>query len=632
MDLFVINRYNDKKESDKPHNHLSELLQKIEERKKLREQGALSEGKNFQNSEENNLLFTKSHRKSRKRKKEKINVDDGEQTDNKPEDVSINNTNDDVNAEKISMTEKSEKSINKQLENFMVLGSTNLQKKRQVKRVLPVWLARPQIISSDVSSGPKLKELKGLLDDQLIQLLKANGINKLFPVQEKLINWMQKCSEDRMKGWWVRDTCVSAPTGSGKTLAYVLPIIQYLKNQLTREIRCLIVVPVQELAAQIYKVLTTYSTQSNLKIGLISGASTLEIEQKNLIKTTERGQFISRVDILVATPGRLIDHIERTNGFSLQSLEFLVIDEADRATDWLKFIPEYHHTPPYLTIKNLNSHPIKPAQKLLFSATLSQDPEKLSRLSLFNPILFTSVSGTNQTDEDIDLDNQMNKFIGKYTSPNELIERAYESPPEYKPIVLYELIKQYQKPTDKILIFTNSGESAHRLAILLASFLEQLQINFNVSELSAQLIPKQRAQILEKFRAGESRILVSSDALARGLDIHDIKLVVSYDLPKSVKGYIHRVGRTGRAGVSGTAISILTPNQIVPFNRMLSSAHKVVPTIEHLESVESIAEKINYQSHLDKLKRTIESEQTKELEKIRLGKRRKLNNNKSNNK
>lgn len=122
--------------------------------------------------------------------------------------------------------------------------------------------------------------------------------------------------------------------------------------------------------------------------------------------------------------------------------------------------------------------------------------------------------------------------------------------------------------------------------------------------------------------------MVSSDALARGLDIPGVNLVVSYDLPKHIKGYIHRAGRTGRAGLPGTAISILTSNQIVLFNRMLNTAHKVPPTVEPLEDLESFAEEMNYQRHLELLKATIEREQMQDSERIKGMKRRRTVNKK----
>ncbi|KAK0161037.1 hypothetical protein PV327_009555 [Microctonus hyperodae] len=638
MELFVINRYEGEEgnKSNDSQNHLAELLKKIEERKKQREQ----EINNDKESINNNLSTDKNDSENKlsrrgKKSKKKSPKDENEsehlsnennsnisieQSNSRINDININDNGEVDN--KTNNNGENTKKLKKSEQNFMILGSTSHKKRKKVQRVLPKWLSNPEIISSDLNSGPKLDDFIDILDPQLMNTLRVNGINKLFPVQASLINWMIKCNQQRKLGWWPRDTCVSAPTGSGKTLAYILPIMQHLKSRLIREIRCLVVLPVHELAIQVYNVAVDYSAQMNLRVGLITGATSLEIDQKNLIKKTQRGEFVSRVDIIIATPGRLVDHIEKTEGFSLKYLEFLIIDEADRSTEWMKYIPMPHCGSTQLTIDNINRNSyIPPAQKLLFSATLSQDPERLSRFGLFQPILFTSASMTNK-DDDIDLDKEAGEFIGRYTSPSELTERAFECSAEYKPICVANLLVLDEFKNIKSLIFTNSCEAAHRLAILLGSIL--MGYNIAVDELSAKMTPKQRAGVLKKFVNGEIQVLVSSDALARGLDIAGVKLVMSYDLPKHIKGYIHRAGRTGRAGLNGTAISILTTNQLGAFNRMLVSAHKKSPIIEHIESIESFAETINYQTHLDKLKVTLDNEQIKEVERQKSAKRRKL--------
>lgn len=222
------------------------------------------------------------------------------------------------------------------------------------------------------------------------------------------------------------------------------------------------------------------------------------------ISTAERGDYNSKVDIVVATSGRLVDHIKKTKGFSLSALRFLVIDEADRATDWLQYIPYPHSKPPPLTIGNVRSGLNKPAQKILLSATLSQDPEKLSRLGLFKPILFTSaVVDFKNLDKDINLDKDLNNFTSRYGNPSELTERAFNCEPQYKPLALYSLLTEANE-IEKTLVFTNSSEAAHRLAILLRSLLVSHKIN--IGELSAQLGSKQREKILNEFTEGSIRM------------------------------------------------------------------------------------------------------------------------------
>ena len=145
--------------------------------------------------------------------------------------------------------------------------------------------------------------------------------------------------------------------------------------------------------------------------------------------------------------------------------------------------------------------PHPPATKLLFSATLSQDPEKLSRLGLFQPILFTSVLISGR-DGDVDLDKEVEDFVGRYTSPNELKERAVQCDAIHKPLALYQLLTAHE-PVEKALVFTNSGETAHRLSALLRLLLDK---NTTVDELSAQLVPKQRSDVLARFAAGSIHV------------------------------------------------------------------------------------------------------------------------------
>ncbi|XP_024876494.1 ATP-dependent RNA helicase DDX51 [Temnothorax curvispinosus] len=654
MSLFVINRYEgeSKKEVENETNHLSELLKKIEERKRQR---VGANNKSTLDDDGNNLEEPKKKKKKKllkaekaddshiegenassekivdeqivetakvstkkKKKKKKKDIESEHHSATIDKNIDLEEKDENLAQDNNDDKDTTEKEIPSQ-SNFIVLGARARKKQREVKRVLPDWLAHPEVISADLNSGSTLEELESVLDAKLMEVLRTNGITKLFPVQCSIIKWLHKCKMDRKLGWWPRDTCVSAPTGSGKTLAYVLPIVQELQTRSVPKIRCLIVLPVQELAAQVHKVMVAYTSHTNLKVGLLSGAFSFEREQSAIIKKTERGKYLSTVDIVIATHGRLLDHILKTPGFSLDSLRFLVIDEADRATEWLQYLPEPHSRAPILTLGNMRSSKIIPAQKLLFSATLSQDPEKLSRLGLFQPRLFTTV--VTDKDTDVNLDKLAGDFVGRYTSPGELTELAVECSSYDKPIVLYQLLTKHDV-IPKTLVFTNSGQTAHRLARLMQLLLSER--NVTVGELSAQLASKQRESVLGKFANAEIHVLISSDALARGLDILDVQLVVSYDLPKHIKGYIHRAGRTGRAGKLGTAVSILTANQVGIFKQMLSDAHKTVPNIEQMEL--HATAKVNYQNHLEKFKEILEKEKNESLERTKAIKRRRVTN------
>ncbi|XP_076298355.1 putative ATP-dependent RNA helicase Dbp73D [Lasioglossum baleicum] len=646
MNLFVINRYEGEKEQqdENEKQHLSDLLKRIEERKRQRATENSSDVKKskkkrnklendkldtspqqndsiYENSVQNNIELceaetTNQQKTSKKKKKKKHNVQVGknEIDENEGKDAENDGVSDQINESSAIDSNKVQEQVSVQQNDFTILGAKTKRKKLEVKRVLPDWLANPEVISMELNSGPSLEKFSTVLDSKLVEVLRNNGIGKLFPVQASMLSWLLKCNEDRKHGWWLRDTCVSAPTGSGKTLAYILPVVQILQSRLVPKVRCLIVLPSQELAAQVYKVAVMYTSHTSLKVALLSGASSFQQEQSSILKKTCKGEYMSVVDIVVATTGRLTDHILKTPGFSFADLRFLIIDEADRAADWLEYLPEHHHAPK-LNLYNLRHCKI-PAQKLLFSATLSQDPEKLNRLGLFQPILFTSVLVSDK-DEDVNLDKEVGDFIGRYTSPEELTELAVECSAEHKPVAVYEVLLR-SNSVPKTLIFTNSGDTAHRLTVLLQSFLSER--NIQIGELSAQLMSKQRETVLNKFTNGDIQVLVSSDALARGVDIPDVQLVVSYDLPKHIKGYIHRAGRTGRAGKLGTAISILTAKQVGIFKHVLSNAHKVVPNIEKLE-LDSVANAINYSNHVEKLKEELDKERNTNLQRTKATKR-----------
>lgn len=249
--MFILYRYEgeSKEEVENETSHLSELLKKIEERKKQR---IAEKNKSTLEADKNNLKEPKKKKKKhlqdakdindshikdknetneeiserteldkvwtkKKKKRKHIEIQDHSavvQETEELEEIDETFTNGKKSDDNENITEEK---ISKQ-NNFTILGAKPQKKKREVKRVLPSWLVHPEIVSVDLNSGPSLEEFDSILDAKLIEILKANGIAKLFPVQSNVIRWLHKCNMDRKLGWWVRDTCVSAPTGSGKYL------------------------------------------------------------------------------------------------------------------------------------------------------------------------------------------------------------------------------------------------------------------------------------------------------------------------------------------------------------------------------------------------------------------------------
>ncbi|XP_060074508.1 ATP-dependent RNA helicase DDX51-like [Ylistrum balloti] len=512
---------------------------------------------------------------------------------------------------------------------FPVLGNYKQKSVQKVNRVLPDWLASPNIITADLRSNTlPVAEMAGL-DTELLEQLRENNISHFFPVQMQvipmLLDTISVGGTVGKAGYWPSDICVSAPTGSGKTLAFVLPIIQALKGRVYRQVTALAVLPVKDLAVQVYKVFQTYSKGSDLKVGLLTGQKAFKLEQQTLVRRSLRG-YQSLVDIIVATPGRLVDHINQTPGFDLTSLRFLVIDEADKMMelikqDWLIRVenavyrnqrPKPEILTPYSCLK-----PHIPLQKLLFSATLSQNPEKLQQLNLFLPKLFTSVvtetqlkpSSINPVCEDdtglsVDTVGNQGEFVGKYTTPQGLSEYFVECTAATKPLILLHFLHTLM--FTNVICFVNSVEATHRLYHLI-----RLVGGKEVREFSSGQQANRRKRILKEFSNGKIDIIICTDAMARGMDIDNVKFVISYDQTPNIKTYIHRIGRTARAGKAGTAITLLQNKEFYHFKKMTREAGK--PKIREQKVSEESLEPIipAFQKALEEVPHILKAEKMK---------------------
>lgn len=288
-------------------------------------------------------------------------------------------------------------------DDFMILGDDQFQRKQKVDAFLPNWLAYPTVISRNLSQSSTPIEDLPYVSAPIKACLANLNIKHLFPVQEAVIPWILKVHA-KPDPFRPRDICVSAPTGSGKTLAYALPIVQHLSHCVDRKVRALIVLPVNELAVQVLKVFQKLCEASELKCTLLTKFVPFETEQTQLVEFFN-GAYYSKVDIVVATTGRLVEHIHATKGFCLKSLKFLVMDEADRIMEqiqnnWLYHLDSHvkEQSDSFLSGRSLPlcydelcNEASRQPHKLLFSATLSQDPEKLQSLRLFQPKLFTAI-------------------------------------------------------------------------------------------------------------------------------------------------------------------------------------------------------------------------------------------------
>lgn len=340
------------------------------------------------------------------------------------------------------------------------------------------------------------------LIDQLCEACEHLGYKKPTPIQAQAIPLA-------LQG---RDIIGLAETGSGKTAAFALPILQALMEK-QQVLHSLILAPTRELAYQIGENISALGALIGVRRAVLVGGMDMMPQAIALGK---------KPHIIIATPGRLLDHLENTKGFSLRQLKYLVMDEADRLLD-LDFGP--------ILEKILRNIPKEGRKTYLFSATMSSKVESLQRASLSNPVR-VSVSRD------------------KYQTVEKLKQSFYVIPHKHKEIWLVHVLNKFAGQTG--IIFTRTVNEAQKISIMLKS------LGFSAVPIHGQLSQNARLEALNKFRAKSKTLLVATDVAARGLDIPSMDLVINYDLPDSSKTYVHRVGRTARAGKSGVAISMVT--------------------------------------------------------------------------
>lgn len=501
-----------------------------------------------------------------------------------------------------------------------VLGDFARKKVPKVQPFLPAWLAKPSCVKKSVTEDLTPIEDIPEVHPDLQKQLRANGISSYFPVQAAVIPALLESADNGFLvgrgGYQPSDLCVSAPTGSGKTLAFVIPVVQALLHRVVCHIRALVVLPTKELAQQVSKVFNIYTDTTPLRVALVTGQKSLAKEQESLVQKTADG-FCCLADIVVATPGRLVDHIDQTPGFSLQQLRFLIIDEADRMIDsmhqsWLPrvvaaaFYTEdstgscalLQRTQPQAVTAASTCIPQMPLQKLLFSATLTQNPEKLQRLGLYQPRLFSTRLGHQSPRDTVEVDEN----LGKYTFPVGLTHHYVPCRLSSKPLIVFHLVLGMN--FSRALCFTNSRENSHRLFLLAQAF-----GGVSVAEFSSRYGPGQRKKILKQFEQGKIQLLISTDATARGIDVQGVELVINYDAPQYLRTYVHRVGRTARAGKTGQAFTLLLKVQERKFLQMVSEAG--VPELACHEVPRKLLQPLvaRYETALSQLEKTVKEEQ-----------------------
>lgn len=513
------------------------------------------------------------------------------------------------------------------------------------------------------------------LDANLVQNLTNKGLTEFFPVQSEVIPVLLK--QNIHPCIYPQDICVSAPTGSGKTLSYALPIAHTLMVESVVRLRALILLPNRELAVQVHQVFTEVLQGTRLKVAMVTGSRSLAEEQSLLVgrnkSSKERSSWAldpdlaatevfveefdefgkSLVDILISTPGRLLDHLQFTEGFTLEHIRFLVLDEADRLLGnayhgWVRtLINSTENT--RSSHFNVASNPLKkrkkstmhsgygfdlklPLQRLLFSATLTDDPSALALLGINQPLFihskglgFSKHSIDNYDSDDNAEEEEFQKEVSGWNDsfelPEQLLERKLVVETKDRVLALISMLlsifngekigfavgdKVRETKSDDFcgvcagegslcIIFVSSVDASHRLSLLLRLINNQTKdtsldslrreictrLNIHpdkagflfrgkVEEMTRLIKPAERENIIQQAGQGKVSIIVSSDRMARGIDFPNLKLVFNYDLPKHSKTYVHRAGRTARAGREGMCITLIKKGQIGDFKRMRS--------------------------------------------------------------
>ena len=318
-----------------------------------------------------------------------------------------------------------------------------------------------------------------------------------------------------------RDVMGAAQTGTGKTAGFTLPLLQLIAPQASTSlsparhpVRVLVLTPTRELAAQVEESVRTYSKYLPLRSAVVFGGVDIGPQMK---------QLHAGVEIVVATPGRLLDHLHQKS-INLSRVEFLVLDEADRMLD-MGFIPD---------IKRILAELPRQRQNLLFSATFPEEVRRLAKELLHSPVTIE---------------------VAPRNAPADLVTHQVHLVPLLKKrSLLVRLIRS--RDMRQVLVFVRMKRDANRLA-------RQLQQDgITAKEIHSDRTQVERMQALEEFKQGKVPVLVATDIAARGLDIEELPFVINYELPHTPEDYVHRIGRTGRAGLPGEAISLVSPEEM----------------------------------------------------------------------
>jgi len=397
--------------------------------------------------------------------------------------------------------------------------------------------------------GVRPGQLSDAETKEAIEAFKNLGVHPQLAEAAAMLGWkspsaiQEQAVPQLLKG---NDVIGLAQTGSGKTGAFALPVLQELLDK-QQAFFCLVLSPTRELAIQIGEQFEALGSSIGVRCCALVGGVDMMAQAIAIAK---------RPHILVGTPGRVVDHLSNTKGFSLRNLQHLILDEADRLLNMdfeeeidqiLKVVPRNRRTQ-------------------LFSATMTSKVAKLQRACLQNPVKVEVAS--------------------KYSTVDTLRQEYLFIPAKYKDCYLAYILSEMEGAT--MMMFTRTCESTRKISLMLRN------LGFGAVPIHGQMSQPKRLAALNKFKSGERSILVATDVASRGLDIPSVDAVVNYDVPMNSKDYVHRVGRTARAGRSGRAVTFVTQYDVEMYQKIEQLIGKKLEEYQtEQESVLIMLERVN---------------------------------------
>ncbi|KAM9800569.1 probable ATP-dependent RNA helicase DDX27 isoform X4 [Syngnathus typhle] len=423
-------------------------------------------------------------------------------------------------------SEDAEDEFNSADEEVLIQADTLREKQRRGRKRKSDEEGEAQSFHEDASQFDDTLTFDDMnLSRPILKAITALGFKRPTPIQKACVP----------VGLMGRDLCACAATGTGKTAAFMLPVLErlvYKPGATSQVTRVLVLVPTRELGIQVHSVARQLAQFTSVTTCLAVGGLDLKSQEAALR---------AGPDVLIATPGRLIDHLHNTPSFELTHIEILILDEADRMLD------EYFEEQMKEIIRLCSYN----RQTMLFSATMTEEVKDLAAVSLKQPVRIFVNSNTD---------------VAPYLR-QEFVRIRADREGDREAVVAALLTRTFQ---DRVMVFTQTRKQAHRLHILLGL------MGLKAGELHGELSQNQRLENLRRFKDDQIDVLVATDVAARGLDIDGVKTVINFTMPSTVKHYVHRVGRTARAGRSGRSVSLVGESERKTLKEVVKSARSTV--------------------------------------------------------